>query len=185
MVKKKKPRSNKRGRWDNLKKEKNLKLRQDYIDTHYINGVPSVTGKGQGIPELSPEEKDYLNKFYGEFNNGSVNHDSYDDQLHDTEELVKDCWNRNNARNRCQVNKGKAMNTVKFRSWKSLDQDTIHDDYNPIDDNLDMINDRMADYDEKTKMYKRICKVYPDLFEFDEFMSYDISMIYEKIKTQG
>lgn len=184
MAKKKKQKGNssKRGRWDNLKKEKNLKLRQDYMDTHYVNGVPSITGKGQGIPAMSAEDKDWLNRFYGEFNNAAVNHDDYSEQLHNTEELVKDCYDRNNARNRCQVNKYKAINKLKFRNWKDLDQDTIGGDF---EDRFDDINDRMADHEEKTKMFKRISKVYPDLFELDEFMSFDIEMIYEKIKNQG
>jgi hypothetical protein len=180
-----KKKKEKRGRWDNLKKNKNLKLRQDYMDTHYINGTPSITGKGQGIRKPTDEEKDWLNRFYGEYNNAAVNHDDYDEQLHNTEELVKDCYDRNNQRNRCQVNKGKAMNTVKFRSWKDLDQDTIHGDYESIDGRLEDINNRMADYDEKCKMFKKVNKAFPDLFEFDEFMSFDIDMIYERIKTQS
>ena len=53
----------KRGRWDNLNKRKNLKLRQDYMDTFFINGVTSVTGEGKGIRALSDEEKDWLDDF--------------------------------------------------------------------------------------------------------------------------
>jgi hypothetical protein len=171
--------SRKRGRWDNLNKRKNLKLRQDYMDTFFINGVTSVTGEGKGIRALTEEEKDWLNNFYGEYYNASVNHRSYEEQLHDNEELVKDCYDRNNSRNRCLLNKGKAINKVEFRSWKDFDQDTIHDDF--IYENEQSI--RLDDYDHKKKMYNRINKIYPDLFEFNEFMSYDIELIFEKIKS--
>lgn len=87
--------------------------------------MKSVTGKGEGIRGLNEEEKEWLNKFYGEYVNASVNHDDYDSQLHDSEELVRDCYSRNNARNRCLLNKGKATNEVEFRSWEEFDQNTI------------------------------------------------------------
>jgi hypothetical protein len=168
-----------RGRWDNLKKNKNLKLRQDYIDTHYIDGMRSITGKGKGIRALTEEEKDWLNKFYGEYTNASVNHESYDDQLHDNEDLVRDCYDRNNSRNRCVLNKGKAINTVDFRSWGELDQDTIEDS-NLIQESL---NNRLDNYEDKLKAFKRVSKVYPDLFTEDEFMSYDIELIFNKLNN--
>lgn len=168
-----------RGRWDNLIKRKNLKLRQDYMDVHFLNGVESVTGEGLGIRPLTPEEKDWLNEFYGEYYNASVNHREYDEQLHDNKEMVKDCYDRNNARNRCLLNKGKAINTVEFRSWGEFDQKTIDDGVLYEEEK----NFKMYDYASKKKMYKRISKYYPDLFEFEEFMSYDIELIFEKIKS--
>lgn len=177
MARKKKPK--KRGRWDNLKKNKNLKLRQDYIDTHYINGMTSITGKGVGQRALTPEEKDWLNKFYGEYNNASVNHESYDDQLHDNEDMVRDCYDRNNARNRCVLNKGKAINTVKFRSWSELDQDTIED----AEVFNEQIGNRFDDYEDRLKAFKRVGKSYPDLFTEEEFMSFDVELIYNKLKN--
>lgn len=169
----------KRGRWDNLKKSKNLKLRQDYMDVHFINGVKSITGKGQGIRPLTPEEKDWYNSFYGEYYNASVNHKSYGDQLHDNGDLVKDCYDRNNARNRCLLNKGKAINTVEFRSWGELDQDTIGD----TEIFVETMGNRLDDYQQKEKAFKRINKAYPGLFDKDEFMSYDIELILQKINN--
>lgn len=168
-----------RGRWDNLIKKKNLKLRQDYMDVHFLNGVESVTGEGQGLRPLTEEEKDWLNEFYGEYYNASVNHKSYDEQMHDTQEMVKDCYDRNNARNRCLLNKGKAINTVEFRSWGEFDQKTIDDGTNHQEEQ----DFKMFDYEQKEKMFKRINKNYPGLFEFDEFMSYDIELIFEKIRN--
>lgn len=168
-----------RGRWDNLIKKKNLKLRQDYMDVHFLNGVESVTGEGQGLRPLTEEEKDWLNEFYGEYYNASVNHKSYDEQMHDNQEMVKDCYDRNNARNRCLLNKGKAINTVEFRSWGEFDQKTIDDGTNHQEEQ----DFKMFDYEQKEKMFKRINKNYPGLFELDEFMSYDIELIFEKIRN--
>lgn len=170
----------KRGRWDNLKKNKNLKLRQDYMDVHFLNGVKSVTGKGKGIRPLTEKEKDWYNEFYGEYYNASVNHESYDNQLHDDEDLVRDCYDRNNSRNRCLLNKGKAINKVEFRTWGEFDQDTISDSF---DEYLDEFSDKVDDYDYRVRMFRRISKAYPNVFEFDEFMSYDMEMIYKKLKS--
>lgn len=151
------------------------------MDVHFLNGVESVTGEGQGIRALTPEEKDWLNEFYGEYYNASVNHREYNDQLHDNKEMVKDCYDRNNARNRCLLNKGKAINTVEFRSWGEFDQKTI-DDGEIYEEEVDF---KTYDYESKNKMFKKINKNYPGLFDLDEFMSYDIQMIFEKIKNNS
>lgn len=93
-----------------------------------MNGVDSVTGKGRGIRALNEEELEWLNKFEGEYTNASVSQSDpqrLEDQLHNTKELAKDCTDRNNARNRCILNKKKATNELKFRSWEELDQNTI------------------------------------------------------------
>lgn len=39
----------------------------------------------------------------------------------------KDSYNRNNARNRCLLNKGKLTNNLEFRSWEEFDQNTINE----------------------------------------------------------
>lgn len=174
MAKKKK-----RGRWDNLKKKKNLKLRQDYMDVHFINGVASITGEGQGLRPLTEEEKDWYNSFYGEYYNASVNHDSYNDQMHDNKDLVKDCYDRNNSRNRCLLNKGKALNKIMFRTWGELDQDTISD----TEDFAEQFGNKFDDPVEKRKAFKRINKIYPGIFTEEDFMSYDIELIFMKLQN--
>lgn len=170
----------KRKRWDNLRKNKNLKHRRDYIETHYINGCDSITGEGEGMRAMTDEEKDWLDKFYGEYVNASVSHDNYDDQLHRDRGMVKDCYDRNNARNRCVLNKGKAINNVEFRTWGELDQNTITDNIEYKEE----MSDRLDEYDSKYKMYKKINKEFPELFELEEFMSYDIEMIYNIISSK-
>lgn len=72
----------------------NLKTRTDLIDYDYIN-------------KLSEREKKWLNKFTQEYvNAGKLN--KKDRPLHKTKELKKDCYDRNNARNRCQYTRQKA-----------------------------------------------------------------------------
>lgn len=216
----------KRGRWDNLKRNKNLKLRRDYINTHYINGMESITNsKEEGIRPLTDEEKDYLNSFYGEYVNASFtdkplmktskknqnkiktlkkemedleNKISKLDPIKDMKErnplsrrLVgikseiveldakKDSYNRNNARNRCILNKGKAMNTVELRSWGEFDQDNI----SYPDDKYE--TDIVLDNNEKKKLYKNIEKVYPGMFTFDEINSMSLELLYEILSSRG
>lgn len=160
-----------RQKYPNLNPKYNLKLRRDYINTHYVNGVKSVTGKGEGIRGLNDEEKEWLNKFYGEYVNASFGdevlmetpEENYDKMaeleaerdylleeiesmdpirmMDERNELARrvvdikdqvrnldyrtDSYSRNNARNRCLLNKGKATNEVEFRSWEEFDQNTI------------------------------------------------------------
>jgi hypothetical protein len=216
----------KRGKWDNLKKNKNLKLRRDYINTHYINGMDSITGdkKLEGLRELTSEEKDYLSDFYGEYINASFNEDSLmktsetnkaqiiklKKEYKDLEKVVsnldpikdmnkrnplakrmvtikselieldikKDSYNRNNARNRCVLNKGKAINTVEFRNWGELDQDTI----GFVENNGE---DTSLNYDQKIKLFKHLNKNYPGMFTFDQINEMTLELIYEILSTRG
>jgi hypothetical protein len=63
----------------------NLKIRQELIDYDYVE-------------KLSDEEKDWLNRFTEEYVGANLNHKGK--RLHKTKKLVKDCYDRNNARNR-------------------------------------------------------------------------------------
>jgi len=218
----------KRGRWDNLKQNKNLKLRRDYINTHYINGMSSITGDKsvESIRALDNEEKDFLNDFYGEYINASFSDhplnktsnenkkkivklkeesESLEKQIKKLDpvkdmkkrnplsrrlvdiksEIIeldakKDSYNRNNARNRCVLNKGKAINTVEFRNWGEFDQDTIsYEDEEVLESN------RILDYEEKLKLHKHLTKYYPGMFTFEEIDSLDLELIYEILSSRG
>jgi hypothetical protein len=74
----------------------NLRTRQDLIDYDYIN-------------KLSDKDKAWLNKFTEEFINARVDSKNLKKNLHNTEALKKDCYDRNNARNRCILTRTKAQ----------------------------------------------------------------------------
>jgi phage shock protein A len=68
----------------------NLKSRRDYLPTHYINGVESITEDKtqEGIRALTEEEKDWLNQFNKEFVGASFSKND-EDNLHKTSAKVE------------------------------------------------------------------------------------------------
>lgn len=74
-----------------LVKKYNSKIRQEYLDQDYLD-------------QLNPEELKWLNDFMAEYNNASVGKQKdkgKNNRFHKSKKLVKDCTDRNNARNRC------------------------------------------------------------------------------------
>ena len=88
---------NKRGKtkYPALKPELNLKTRYELIDYDYIN-------------KLCEADKAWLNKFTEEYVNASLDTKDITNNFHNSEELKKDCYRRNNARNRDILTKAKA-----------------------------------------------------------------------------
>lgn len=84
-------------RYPALDPKLNLKSRQDLIDYDYVN-------------KLNDKEKDFLNKFSEEFINASFS--AKGKPLHRTKKMRKDCYDRNNARNRDILTKAKIMDKV-------------------------------------------------------------------------
>mgnify|MGYP003345048021 CR=1 FL=1 len=78
-----------------LKPELNLKSRYELIDYDYVH-------------KLSEEEKKWLNKFTEEYVNASLNTEDLNSNLHNTTDLKRDCYRRNNARNRDILTRAKA-----------------------------------------------------------------------------
>jgi hypothetical protein len=70
----------------------NTKLRREYLDIDYLH-------------KLSDEEKEFLNKFMEEWMGGSFkkneNGNYTHENLHRKKKERKECYTRNNARNRC------------------------------------------------------------------------------------
>lgn len=76
----------------------NLKTRRELIEDYdYLN-------------VLSEEEKTWLNKFTTEYVTASLNTKNIQSNFHNTPLLIKDCFNKNNARNRCLFTILKATN---------------------------------------------------------------------------
>lgn len=74
----------------------NLKTRYELIaDYDYLN-------------KLSEKEKAWLNKFTKEYVNADLDTKRKSKNLHKTDRLRKDCYDRNNARNRCVLTRAKA-----------------------------------------------------------------------------
>ena len=80
----------------------NSKIRQEYLDYDYLN-------------KLSEDELKWLADFTKEWNNASVGSqkDAKNNRFHNTPEMVKDCTDRNNRRNRCAYGNTKAQKTLK------------------------------------------------------------------------
>lgn len=97
--KKKTPRS--KVKYPALNPKYNLKTRTDLLDYDYID-------------KLSEEEKQWLNDFSSEYINANVGKQSEPEKnrFHNTQELVKDRQDANNARNRCVYTRAKAMGNV-------------------------------------------------------------------------
>lgn len=91
---------NKRARtkYPALKPELNLKSRYELIDYDYID-------------KLSDSNKAWLNKFTEEYVNASLDSENLENNFHSTTELKKDCYRRNNARNRDILTRAKASGT--------------------------------------------------------------------------
>lgn len=79
-----------------LRPELNLKTRQHLIDYDYVN-------------KLNEEEKAWLNKFTEEYTIARLDSKKLKNNLHNTDALKKDCYDRNNARNRCIMTRVQAQ----------------------------------------------------------------------------
>ena len=94
--KKKKPRE--KVRHAALKREYNLKSRYDLLDFDYLD-------------KLSKKELDWLNKFSKEWIGASFDKDD-NKNLHKGKQAKKECYDANNARNRCILTRAKATGTL-------------------------------------------------------------------------
>lgn len=103
--------SNKRSKtkYPGLNKKVNTKVRQELIDYDYLD-------------KLSPEEKEWLNRFSEEFHGAnflkSKNGNYSTKNIHRTKKQRKDCYDRNNARNRDVYSITKSNDMLKDVSTK-------------------------------------------------------------------
>ena len=75
------------------------------------------------------------------------------------------------------MNKGKAINTVEFRTWGEFDQDTIASEV-PVKE------ERVLNYEEKLKLYKHLNKTHPGMFSFEDINKMSLELIYEILLTK-
>jgi hypothetical protein len=106
-----------------LTPELNLKTRSDLLDQDYIH-------------KLSPDEKDWLNKFNSEYIGDNLDREKPKKNFHNTKKLIKDCGDRNNARNRDILTRAKASNQL--TDYEELYEEPDSNDYeNDIIEELD------------------------------------------------
>lgn len=95
----------------------NLKSRRDLIEVDYLH-------------VLNEEEKEWLNKFNEEYVNASFNKQDISKNLHNTEELIKDCEDSNNKRNNDLLVTMKTNKRLDYFSDKELERKEInYEDY--------------------------------------------------------
>lgn len=99
MVKKKKENRRSLTKYPALRPELNLKTRTEVAEYDYVH-------------KLSDDEKAWLNKFTEEYVNANI--PKYKPKLHKTKKLKKDCYDRNNARNRDVFTRAKAGSQLKY-----------------------------------------------------------------------
>lgn len=118
------PKKNRRNKaqYPALHPELNLRSRTELLDYDYLD-------------KLTDKEKSFLNKFTEEYVNASVDVKKKWRNLHKTKEAIRDCFNRNNARNRDILTQQKAMGK---HTYLEDITDVGKSDYQSIDDKIDM-----------------------------------------------
>jgi hypothetical protein len=99
-----------------LVKRYNSKIRQEYIDLDYLDKLDD-TKRNCKLPDgTMVTELEYMNLFMTEWNSGGVGKQSEakKNKLHRTAELVKDCTDRTNGRNRDSYSIAKATNNLYY-----------------------------------------------------------------------
>jgi hypothetical protein len=118
--------SNKRSRvkYPALDVQYNLKIRKEQIDFDYID-------------KLSEEEKLWLNNFMEEYNGANFKHKGK--KLHRTKAKKKDCFDKNNSRNRDIYSIAKASETLNELTplLDKKQRTSVDDEENRIIDKID------------------------------------------------
>lgn len=93
------------------------------------------------IDSLSPEEKDWLNRFNEEWLGANFNHPGQ--VIHDSPEAKREIYNRNNARNRDLIGQLKAQNKLLDNDMvkEMLEKEELGESANPND-----IEDALIEY---------------------------------------
>lgn len=110
-------------KYPDLNPKVNLRSRTEQLDYDYLH-------------LLSEEELKFLNQFSKEYVNASFKK-STRDNLHKTKAAKKDCYDRNNARNRDVLTKEKARKRIKYlEEVKKITTNPEEDMNNQIDIDL-------------------------------------------------
>lgn len=109
------------------KKNKRAKVKYSALDpTVNLKTRYELISDYDYLDKLNDQEKAWLNKFTKEYVNADLNTKRKSKNLHRTERLKKDCYDRNNARNRCVWTKCKASG--KFASIDEVSPKVIENE---------------------------------------------------------
>lgn len=109
------------------------RIRQEYLDQDYID-------------QLSPEEKDWLNRFNEEWLGANFKHPGK--KIHKGDAARKEIYNRNNARNRDLLGQARAQNKLMNSEVvkEMLEKEELTQNVNPDD-----IENALIEYIDKKK----------------------------------
>lgn len=133
-----------------FKNQYNSKIRQEYTDLDYIDKLDN-TKKNVRLPDgTMVTEFEYMNIFMKEWNNADVSKQSEakKNKLHRTAKEVKDCTDRNNARNRDVYGQARASNTLHKTEHHTL---TKYMEKNRNVNEVNYVEDAMIDVLDKAK----------------------------------
>lgn len=117
---KKKPRRSKI-KYPALERRMNTRIRQEYTDLDYVDKLDDTEKKHELPDGTKVTEKEWMNYFMKEWNNGSIAKDSIKDKtgeaakknkFHRTPQEAKQCTDRNNSRNNDVYGVAKARNRI-------------------------------------------------------------------------
>lgn len=111
MPKKTKKKKNRRAKvkYPGLDKAVNARMRWEYMDQDYVD-------------KLSPEEKRWLSNFNEEDLSGNFNH--VGKKLYKTKKEQRECYARNNSRNRDIYSRAKGSGTLDYVSRPNVNKDS-------------------------------------------------------------
>jgi hypothetical protein len=130
-------------KYKNLDKSVNLKTRQDLIDYDYLH-------------KLNKKELEWLDKFTGEWICASLDNENPRRNLHKTKKLRKDCYDRNNARNRDILTRSNA--TKRTKSLEDIKKNTVEVEEG-LNNKIDMELLGIVDKNGKRIRKKRLAKL--------------------------
>lgn len=109
------------------KKTKRSKIKYSALDpTVNLKTRYELISDYDYVDKLSDSEKAWLNKFTKEYVNADLDTKNKRKNLHKSKEMRKDCYDRNNARNRCIWTKCKASG--RFMSIDEVPKKIIEND---------------------------------------------------------
>jgi hypothetical protein len=164
-----------------LNKGMNLNSRKDYIEPEYINGVFGEDGK-QVIRALTPEEKEWLNKYYEETVVTNFYHDPDLKKLNrHKKSIIVDDTVRTMQDQVKELQKDKETNKKRIRELKEIIRLTKKQ-------NEETYSEALEDVEEALQELREQVLLYPDKEDHKEFYNHNNARnncIFNKTRIMG